>query len=294
MIGKFAQFCKNMLDWFRSDRCFVKYFIDAFSYTNKNFMLLTLMILFVFGVSMYVMISTVSGVSPVMTLIITIMISAAMASGFFYSLKKSIDIEQKNISDEAPSTINTFYSGVGKHYITFLGVISLFFILASLVILGTFMFANTFICDISKIGIDMRDFFAILADSSSMETVINSLNSTQQKCFRDWNRCFLISTQLFTFLLMFWIPELLYTKKNIFTALFSSLKKIITDLPNAFCIYLTILFLNYLVAVLTVFFGYNGTAVFLLSIFSLYLLVYDFFAIFLYYKARYIDIYERG
>ena len=49
MIGKIAQFCKNFLDWFKSDRCFVKYFIDAFSYTNSNFLLLTLVILFVFG-----------------------------------------------------------------------------------------------------------------------------------------------------------------------------------------------------------------------------------------------------
>ena len=36
------------------------------------------------------------------------------------------------------------------------------------------------------------------------------------------------------------------------------------------------------------------TILLLLSIFSLYLLVYDFYAIFLYYKARHIDIYERG
>lgn len=296
MIGKIAQFCKNFLDWFKSDRCFVKYFIDAFSYTNRNFLLLTLVILFVFGVSMYVMISTVKGANALITLLIVILISSAMAAGFFYSLKKSIDYEQIKIADEnnMPSTIDTFYSGVGKHYMKFLGVISLFFILASFLILETFVFANKFVCDISKLGIDMRDFFAILADPNNMDIVVNSLSTTQQKYFRDWNRCFLISTQTFTFLLMFWIPEILYNKKNIFSSLINSIKKIVTDFPNSLCIYLTILFLNYLVAVFTVLSGNNGIIVFLLSIFSLYLLVYDFYAIFLYYKARHIDIYERG
>jgi len=304
MIGKVALFCKNLVDWLKSDRCFVKYFIDAFSMVNNNILLLTLLLLFVFTVSMYIIVADSHSANSLLTLVIVILIMAALASGLFYSMKKSIELKQENMPEQISTqeesqkkqtvTINMFYSGIGKYYISFLAMLVLFFILASILILGTFVAANYFICDIQKLGIDMKLFFFVLADSNVIETVLSGLDKTQQVYFRDWNRLFLISTQLFTFLLMFWVPEKMYSGKNIFMSLFGSVKKIVTDLPNALCIYLTILLLNYILAIFTVLFANNGVILFILTIISFYLLIYDFYAIFLYYKHKYIDEYERG
>ena len=298
MIEKTAQFCKNMTDWFKSERCFVKYFIDAFRMTNGNILLLTILLLFVFLMSIYILIVQ----SGIITLITLILIMSILASGLFYSMKESIKIcyakdENNGISNLTVKnrvTLGMFCTGVGKYYLSFLGMLILFFIMSGLVIYLTFIAASHFICDISKLGIDIRLFFLTLADPNSAGTILSGLDKTEQMYFRDWNRLFLITTQLYTFLLIFWIPETLFVKKNIFISLFNSVIKVIKNLPNALCIYLTILLINYIIAGLTILSNNNALLIFILSILSFYLVIYDFYAIFLYYKSRYIDIYDRG
>ncbi|MCD8377185.1 MAG: hypothetical protein LUB59_00170 [Candidatus Gastranaerophilales bacterium] len=293
MIEKFAIFCKNLLDWFKSDRCFVKYFIDAFFMTNNNIILLTLILLFVFTVSMYIGFSN----NNLLTLLVVILIMSALASGFFYSMKKSIQLQYNRKPDEKEDTaltFGTFYTGVGKYYLSFAGIIALFFILSSMVIIATFFAGNIIICDITRIGIDMRDFFVVLASgTASLETFLSGLDRTQQIYLRDWNRLFFITTQLLTYLIMFWIPEKMYTKKNVFVSLFGSVKKIILDIPNTLCIYLTIFLLNYIITIFALLFANSRVISFILVIFTFYLIVYDFYAIFLYYKTKYIEPYER-
>lgn len=296
MLEKFAIFCINLIDWFKSERCFVKYFIDAFKMTNNNVILLTILLLMVFAVSMYMIVSDSSSISNIITLFIVILIMSALAAGIFYSIKKSIQLQctADNTAENTRLTLGIFFSGIGKYYLSFISMLILFLILASCVILLTFQAANHFICSVSELGLDSGAFFTSLANTGSLETILANMNRTEQMHFRDWNRLFLLTTQLFTFLLIFWIPETVYTKKNVFSTLYCSVKKVIKDFPNALCIYLTILFLNYLLAALTMLAGNNGIALFILSILSFYLVIYDFYAIFLYYKAKYIDMYDRG
>ena len=292
MIGKFAMFCRNMLDWFKSDRCFVKYFIDAFGYVNKNILLVMLIVLFTYAITIYVLLSATNGTSSIIMLTIVMLLTSAMASGLFYSIKKGI--EKTSEDEEVKPTYSVFYSGVGKHYLSFLGIMFMFFLITTGVIAGTFITANFLICDISELGVSIRDFFYILADPSIGASVFEQLSKEQQTHFRDWNRLFLITTQTLTMLLLYWIPEKMYTKKNIFISLFGGIKKVLTDLPNTICIYLTILLLNFIVTVLISLVSNIAIVSFIISILSMYLLVYNFFVIFLYYKARYIDVYERG
>ena len=86
----------------------------------------------------------------------------------------------------------------------------------------------------------------------------------------------------------------MFKGQNIFLSLICGIRKVFIDLPNTVCIYLTILLLNFLVTAPIPLFSNIGIVAFILSILSIYLLVYDFYVIFLYYKAKYIDVYERG
>ena len=203
MLGKFALFCRDTLDWFTSDRCFIKYFIDAFKFTNKNLLLVTLIILFTYAITLYVLVSAVNGANSIIMLTIVMLLSAAMASGLCYAIKKSVTNPD---NDEIRASFGTFYSGVGKHYLSFLSIMLLFFVLTGGVILGTFILANYLICDISELGVSVRDFFYILADPNIGNSVFEQLSKTQQIHFRDWNRAFFITTQIFTMLLIYWIP----------------------------------------------------------------------------------------
>lgn len=300
MIERVAVFCKNLLDWFKSDRCFVRYFIDAFKYANNNLLLLSLLITVVFVVSMYILISTIRGVNPIITMGIVILLMGAVASGLFYSIKKCITIKAEDFSHDIKNVFPTFYAGIGKYYLSFLGMFFMFFVFATIVIMGTFMIANTLICDVSELGIDPNIFFQILSstDTSAINTFIASLSLEQQSYFRAWNRMFFFSTHIFTFLLMLWIPEQIYTKKNIFVTLFTSVKKVIKDIPNLLCIFLTMSFLNVILTAFVLIPVHNQLLLFIFSILSmiipLYLLLYDFYTLFLYYQAKYVETDDRG
>ena len=211
MISKIAIFCKNLLDWFKSDRCFVSHFMKAFPFAN-NLLLLTMVMLAIFIISMYMIIAAQTGMNAILSLLIVIMLSSALAAGFFYSLKSNL--ETNNCRPTVKTASEIFYSGIGKYYLSFFGMFILFFILATVLIIGTFIFADKFICGINDLGINPNDFFMMLAVPSQMDSIMENITAAQQSCLKSWCHLYLFITQTFTFLLMLWIPEKIYTKKN--------------------------------------------------------------------------------
>lgn len=300
MIEKIAVFLKNLIDWLKSDRCFIKYFKEAFRYTNNNVLLLSLLITSVFIVSMYVMLSTLRGINPLWTMSIVILLMAAVASGLFYSIKKGISKEVDDSSHDFKTVFPVFYTGIGKYYLSFLGMFILFFLFATGIIMGTFFLANTLICDVTELGIEPNAFFQILStqDTTAVNAFLSGLLPQQQAYFRAWNRLFFFSTHIFTFLLILWIPEQIYTKKNLFVTFYTSVKKVLKDIPNLLCIFLTISFLNVALTAFVLVPVSNPVLLLIFSILSmivpLYLLLFDFYTLFLYYQAKYVNVDDRG
>lgn len=291
MLERFAIFCKNMSDWFKSDRCFIKYFMKAFSLAN-NLLLLTFLLLAIFIISMYMVISTQMAINSTLSLMVVILLSSALASGFFYAIKITTDKKMNNEEIEKSNiklALNTFYTGVGEYYLSFIFMFVMFFILAGAVIIGTFFLADKLICSVPELGLDAAAIYAILSDPNQIAGLTQTITPEQQQNLRYWCRMFLFTTQAFTFIIMLWIPEVMYSKKNIFVGFFTSIKKIFSDFPRALCVYLTIVFLNYLLAIFIVIFSRFSIISFLLNIASLYLLVYNFYAIFIYYKTMFIS-----
>ncbi|GEM_PF-5732873 len=291
MLAKFAIFCKNLTDWFKSDRCFLKYFAQAFPLAN-NLLLLTFVLLAIFIISMYMVIAAQMAINPTLSLVIVILLSSALAAGFFYAIKHTTDKQMKGEKVEKTNiklAVSTFYTGVGEYYLSFICMFVVFFILAGLVIAGTFFLADKLICSVSALGLDAASIYVILADPNQVGALTQSISPQQQQYLRYWCRLFLFTTQAFTFLIMLWIPEVMYARKNIFTAFFTSIKKIFSDFPRALCVYLTTMFLNYMLALFIVLFSRFSIISFLLNIVSLYLLVYVFYAIFIYYKTMFIE-----
>lgn len=291
MIEKIAVFCKNLLDWFKSDRCFVSYFIKAFPLAN-NFMILTILLMSIFIISMYMIIAGQTGINSVLSLLIVIMLSSAFGAGFFHSIRHNADNPENKIT--VKSSFETFYAGIGEYYLSFFGMFLLFFVMATLVIIVSFFVADKIICGIDQLGISANDFFLMLAAPNQMDTIMDNIDAVQQGHLKAWCRFFLFTTQAFTFLIMLWIPEKIYTKKHFFISLFTSIKKIFTDFPNALCVYLMIMFLNYILAIFIVLLSPFKFIAFILNICSLYLLILNFYAIFLYYKHKFIEPEQNG
>ena len=292
MIGKIACFCKKLIDWFKSDRCFVSYFIKAFPLANNLLMLMILMLSF-FIIVMYGAISTGIRINTWLSMLIITLLIAAFASGFFYLMKTNVD---KKVNGETVEnnnfkfTFSTFYAGIGENYLSFVALFILFMVLATLVVFGTILFVDKFFFKLSELGNSLPAFFEAITYPNQADSILQQLDEPQKLMLRTWSRSFLITTQTFTFLIMLWIPETLYTKKNVIVTLFTSIKKLFTEFPNSLCVYLTIMLLNFLVAVLTLLFGNNTVGFMLLHILSFYLLIYNFYAIFFFYNDKFIDI----
>lgn len=311
MIEKIAVFLKKLLDWFKSDRCFVSYFIKALPMTN-NLSVLALMMLSMFIVAAYVIIAAGLGIINWISVLVMLLLSSSLAAGLFYIIKTNVDnyfqTKQYDYNSSIKRIFEMFYTGIGEHCLAFVGIFLLFMILPSLFILGTVAFIDKFLFPISDIENSLSHFFAMLAFPNQIDIIMQGLEESQKSFLKILNRSFLIITQVFSFLIMVWIPEVLYTRKNAITSLFTSIKKIILDFPNAICVYLTVTLINcipilmmnllFIIPQIQVgnsrilyilkiaFAGINFALTLALNILSLYLFLYSFYAIFVYYNAK--------
>ena len=290
MLGKIATFCKNLLDWLKSNRCFLSYFIKAFPLANNLIMLLIVMLSF-FAIVMYGAVSAVIRINPLVSMLVVLLLTSALASGFFYLMKTNVDakLRGEEIGQNGfKSAFSTFYAGIGENYFSFILLFILFLILVSLVILGTIFFVDRFFFKLSEVGSSLPAFFEALMYPRQTDAIIQQLDESQRLMLRIWSRSFIVTTQTFTFLIMLWVPEVLYTKANVVKSLINSVKKVFLEFPNALCVYLTIMFINFIIAIFTILLGDNTLGFVILQIASFYLMIYNFYAIFLFYNDKFI------
>lgn len=297
MLEKVAVFCKNMLDWFKSDRCFISYFIKAFPFAN-NLVLITLALFLATFNALYFGISMQAGVNILVITIVIALLSAAIASGFCHIVVKSIAQKEKYenfVRFDIKTTFSKFYSGVGKRYLSFLIGFFLFFFILIIGMMLALIFATKFVCPLASIGLDIDSLQLVLSNQEAMSAFASQLNSSQLiKLLELFYITNIITPGIISFLLMLWIPELMYTDKNVFIALFTSIKKLFSDFWNSLCIYLVIVFGHIVVAFICALFPPTSILLYLGSLLFIYWMIFNIYTIFLYYKSKFVNSDERA
>ena len=234
-------------------------------------------------------------------MIITIVIallSATVASGFCYIVTESIDEKSKNpefVRFDIKTTFEKFYTGVGKRYLSFFAGFFIFFLILMLGMMAALIFATKFVCPLSSIGLDLDSLQLVLTNQDAMSAFASQLGRTQLiKLLELFYITNIIAPGIIAFLLMLWIPELMYTKRNVFISLFTSIKKLFSDFWNSLCIYAVIVLGHIFIAIVCALFPQTSIMLYLGSLLFIYWMIFNIYTIFLYYKSKFADDDERG
>ena len=279
----------------------INIFKQAAKITNYNIILAIPLIVFVKLLDLYSLYSrnTVDSTDELILASVTVLfMSGAFFASWFYMVKEAIDLSKQVFvldADRAKATINLFKAlpvGIGKYFLSFVGFyIILFFI-------QVFATPVVYLLGVNIIGgLDtesMQNLQVIAMDPSitnqSMAAFIDKLAPEQIIFFGKWSLLFMLITSIIMYLLMFWIPEIIYKTPNPIVALWRSVVKLFKDFFSSFRFFISIWLMGFALLFLNTFAVINPLAYIIMNIILFYFTVFVVVAIFLYYDKKFVDM----
>lgn len=271
----------------------LKLFKNAFKYTNEGIILATPLILFIWLIVIYLgFAKSVADTLPEIisaTLTLVCMIGAFM-SGWFYMVKKSIEISNKDYildNDRSRASLNLIKempAGIGKYFLSFVGMSLCTFLIFALFGVAVYKIGMHFIGSIDFTPAQIKE---AMASPQDMRVFLDSLTIEQLYKLGNWNFLFLISSSILSFLLMLWIPEIIYKTLNPIGALFGSIGKIFKRFGKSLFIFIYLSILNFIISFANTFSVLNPLLYMLMMIVYFYFLVYVVVLIFSYYDSEF-------
>lgn len=270
-----------------------KLFLDTIKITNDNIVLIPPLILFMWILSLYLAFArqTVDSLPLLLLSSVTVLVmTAAFFAAWFYMVKNAVSLSKKIFildSDKAKavfSLLKLIPDGIGKYFLPYLGMIV--FAVMIIAVVGMLVFrAGMFF--IGSLELDPAQLKSIFSSAIDMKTFLDSLSFEQLIKLNNWNLLFLSVSSLLSFLCMLWIPEIVFQNPNPFSAVFSSIKKIIAKPWKAVKLFIFMSVLNFVLSFINTFSILNPVLYFIMMIVYFYFLVYLVVLIFVYYDREF-------
>lgn len=278
-----------------------KLYKNAFRTTNEGLILIFPLTLFVWLLTLYIDFSrVVVDTLPEMflSIITTLFMASAFCAGWFYLVKKSIRFSKKNFvldkdkNMESIRLIRAMPKGIGLFFLNFAGASIIFLALTLLMVALIKGVTAPFVSEISDI---IASFGLSISSPQEMKEVLDQMPADKiidlfylllKPAAKLLITVISIPT-IFSFLLLLWIPEIVYTHKNPLVALFTSIVKIFRKFWKAVGLYIYITIIQMLISSLGAFSIINPLAYFASMIVYFYFLVYVVVLIFLYYDDEF-------
>ena len=269
-------------------------FKNSFKTTNDCIILATPLIIFLSILSWYYKYAVVA-IDTTPKLILAIITIFVMLSGFMaawlYMAKKTISLSRKIFvfdKDRAKALwalVLSLPKGIGRLFLPSIGVISIYILIYTLIFSGIGYIVGKFIGTIDFSELDYQSIFLF---GQEFANEISELSQNELLVLQCWYILALVSIAVVSFITMLWIPEIVYTEKVSFEALYYSIIKIFTHLKNSIILYLYIAFLIVLISILNTFLMFNPILYFIVLLLFYYFLVYIVVLLFLYYEQTFI------
>lgn len=270
-----------------------KLFKNAFNLTNEGILLAIPLILFMWVLTIYIRFAktVVDTIPEALSALITLLcMTGAFFAGWFYMVKKSIELSKKEFvldEDRARELVNLAKSiptGIGKYFLSFIGLS-----LLTIIIFALFggLFYKLGMHYIGSIDFTAEQIRGAMASPEDMKAFLNSLTNEQIYKLGSWNLLLMAGTSLMSFLLMLWIPEIVYKTTNPFIALFKSLKKLFVKFHKSLALFIYLTFLNIVISFANTFAVLHPLIYMTLMIIYFYFLVYVVVLIFSYYDKEF-------
>ena len=231
-----------------------KLFKNAFRLTNEGILLAIPLILFLWLMTIYLTFagSVVDTLPEALSALVTLLcMVGAFFAGWFYIVKKTLKIAKTEyVMDEDRakallSLMKQIPAGIGKYFVTFLGMSLFALLIFALYGALVYKFGLHFIGSIDFTPAQIK---GAMASPQDMKAFLDSLTPEQIYTLGSWNLLFMAATSLLSFLLMLWIPEIIYQTQNPVIALFKSLKKLFVKFPKSLLLFVYITFLNIVIS----------------------------------------------
>lgn len=269
-------------------------FKNSFKTTNDCIILATPLIIFLSILSWYYKYAVVA-IDTTPKLILASITIFVMLSGFMaawlYMAKKTISLSRKIFvfdKDRAKALwalILSLPKGIGRLFLPSIGVISIYILIYTLIFSGIGYIVGKFIGTIDFSELDYQSIFLF---GQEFANEISELSQNELLVLQCWYILALVSIAVVSFITMLWIPEIVYTEKVSFEALYYSIIKIFTHLKNSIILYLYIAFLVVLISILNTFLMFNPILYFIVLLLFYYFLVYIVVLLFSYYEQTFI------
>ena len=274
-----------------------KLFLQAFKTTNEGIILAIPLTLFWWVVTLYLNFSVnVVDTYPEMILsgFTMLFMTSAFFAGWFYMVRKCVSFSKKHFifdkdkNSEALSLLKAMPKGVGKYF--------LFYIEACVIVIGLVLLAGFLVSTLSfpvlkEINTILSQMGVNLTTSFDVKEFINSLSQEQTYILLTpvLKLTFIVAAipTIFSFLLLLWMPEIIYTVKNPIVALFTSIAKVFKNFWKSLQLYLYITIVQLLISALGPFMFIHPILYFLIVIIYFYFIVYIVVLIFSYYENEF-------
>ena len=274
---------------------------EALHITNNSIILTIPLILFVKILDLYSMYSKYQVDTPVKLVIASatlICMFCVFASGWFYMVKEAINLSKKVFildKDRAKATLNLFKSvleGVGKYFMPFLGATLIYIFVIQLIASQIVWVAGNYIIgslDKNSMKVLQEISISTAASNGDMSLMLDKMTPEMLIFFAKWSILFIIVTFIFTYLLMLWLPEIIYKETNPIIALGTSINKLFKDFFNTSVLFISLWSIGFLILFVNTFsIMINPYIYLIMSILMFYFFVYISVTIFLYYNKKYV------
>lgn len=277
-------------------------FIDSFKITNNSIILAIPLILFVKVLDLYSMYSKYhldTTIKFVVASLTVICMFSAFCAGWFYMVKDAIKLSKKVFvldKDRARATLYLFKSlvdGIGKYFLSFLGTCLIYiFVIQLIATQVVWLIGGKLIGTLDAASMEQLQEISLSAASSntaSMAVLLDKMTPEMITYFGKWSLLFVLVTFIVSYLLMLWIPEIMYKESNPLIALSSSIVKLFKNFFSSFGVYILLWFIGLTILFINTFSIINPFFYLLMSIIMFYFFVYMVVTIFLYYDRKYVN-----
>ncbi len=269
-----------------------KLFKEAFKTANDCIILAIPLVLFMWILSFYFGFSNSVVNSPaeiILAFITVLFMTGAFLSGWFYMVKKAIEISHKVFvldADRAKATMNLFKDipyGIGQYFLAFVLMLLAFLLIVAIAAMVVYLIGDIYIGNVFT----PEQLSSALSSTQDMKTFIESLDNEQLIKLNLWNLLIMGTTTVLSFILMLWIPEIIYKTVNPLLALFRSIKKVFVKFKTSLGVFIYISVLNLVMSFIGTFTLINPLLYILIMVIYFYFIIYVVILLFLYYEREF-------
>ena len=211
-------------------------------------------------------------------------------------VERAIELSKKVFvldEDRAKATLNLFKSipqGVGKFFLSFVGVYIIFALIQIFATPLVYLFGTKIIGvldDASMISLQQTIMDPAITTNQGMAVFIDKLTPEQLIFFGKWSLLLMIVTSIVMYLLMLWIPEIIYKTPNPLVALWNSLVNLFKDFFTSFRLFISLWLMGFALLFINTFAVINPVAYIIMNLALFYFSVYLVVLIFLYYDRKF-------